>query len=349
MHTTRKPELMNIVTVFRLAQAVVNRIPEPMGRALFDVVGIAAGLSNTAGVKQLRLNLERVASPQGQVCNGQSSGGDGGSRACPVALVRRRLLSVRAMRSYMRYYYEAFRLPALTWEQIEARVRADGRENLIRTLADGPAAGALMHAGNWDLAGAWATVAAAPVHTIVEKLEPEELFQIFVDFRVNLGMTITPLVKGGGALHTIETAMGEGRVFAPLLADRDLAASGIEVNLAGHAALVAPGPALLAQRTGRPIVPIYVSYERISGERAQRAGSRWGIVLHIETPIWPAVGTDAATADKNADLARMTQEWIDALEPHLRAHLIDWHMLQKVFVADLDPERLARARARAAE
>ena len=48
-------------------------------------------------------------------------------------------------------------------------------------------------------------------------------------------------------------------------------------------------------------------------------------------------------------MRRMSQEWMDQFEPWLRAHLEDWHMLQRVFVSDLDPERLARARARAAE
>lgn len=43
----------------------------------------------------------------------------------------------------------------------------------------------------------------------------------------------------------------------------------------------------------------------------------------------------------------MSQEWLSQLEPLVIEHLEDWHMLQKVFVEDLDPERLARARAKA--
>jgi KDO2-lipid IV(A) lauroyltransferase len=36
-----------------------------------------------------------------------------------------------------------------------------------------------------------------------------------------------------------------------------------------------------------------------------------------------------------------------AFEQEITEHPEDWHMLQKVFVNDLDPERLARSRARA--
>lgn len=319
---------MNVVTVFRLASAMVDKLPEKAGRAVFDVLGTALGLSGTAGVRQLRANQARVLDRT-----------DGPVRA--------RLRSAEAMRSYMRYYYEVFRLPSLTWDQIQARVRVEGRENIDPELAEGSVTGALMHAGNWDLAGAWATRDLAPVHTIAEKLEPPELFEGFLRFREGLGLTIYPLVKGGRALRELEKDMAQGPCFTPLLADRDLTASGIEVTLAGHRALVAPGPALLAQRTGRPILPVFSSYERISGERAARAGTTWGMVLTICAPVRPEVDVEAPQAERRADLKRMSQEWIDALEPHLRAHLADWHMLQKVFVADLDPERLARARARA--
>ncbi|MGO1179235.1 MAG: phosphatidylinositol mannoside acyltransferase, partial [Cellulosimicrobium funkei] len=39
----------------------------------------------------------------------------------------------------------------------------------------------------------------------------------------------------------------------------------------------------------------------------------------------------------------------DALSVAIREHPQDWHMLQKVFVDDLDPERYARTRAAAGE
>ena len=320
---------MNIVTVFRLASAVVDKLPEKAGRAIFDMLGTALGLSGIAGVRQLRANQSRILDR-------------------PDGRVRARRRSAQAMRSYMRYYYEAFRLPSLTPEQIRARVRVEGREKIDAELASGSVTGALMHAGNWDLAGAWATRDLAPVHTIAEKLEPPELFEGFLRFRQGLGLTIYPLVKGARALRELEKDMDEALCFTPLLADRDLTASGVEVTLCGHKALVAPGPALLAQRTGRPIMPIFSSYERISGERAKAAGTTWGMLLTACEPVCPEVGAEASEAERQADLARMSQEWVSALEPHLRSHLADWHMLQKVFVADLDPERLARARARAA-
>ncbi len=42
----------------------------------------------------------------------------------------------------------------------------------------------------------------------------------------------------------------------------------------------------------------------------------------------------------------MTQACADVLGAVVREHTEDWHMLQRVFLEDLDPERLAAAEAR---
>jgi len=43
----------------------------------------------------------------------------------------------------------------------------------------------------------------------------------------------------------------------------------------------------------------------------------------------------------------MTQQMAAVFEQAILEHPEDWHMLQRLFVADLDPERLARFRGRA--
>ena len=54
------------------------------------------------------------------------------------------------------------------------------------------------------------------------------------------------------------------------------------------------------------------------------------------------------SGDRRQKAAAMTQQVADFFEEQVRQHPDDWHMLQKVFVADLDPQRLAAARARLA-
>ena len=321
---------MDVVRAFALARAAVERLPESVGRALFSAAGTAMGLSGSAGARRLRANQARIRPGLGPV--------------------RARLLSAAAMRSYMRYYYECFRLPVLGEDRILPRVQLDNDAELRADLASGRSAtAALVHAGNWDMAGAWACIDLAPVHTLAERLEPAGLYEDFLRFRTGLGMTIYPVVRGGGGLRALEEDMAAGVCFTPILADRDLTASGVEVRLAGHAMLVAPGPALLAQRTGCAIYPVFSRYERLARRRRAAAGTRWGLRLTVGEPVRAETTPDSDSRERAADVRRMSQEWMDQFEPWLRAHLEDWHMLQRVFVSDLDPERLARARARAAE
>ena len=68
-----------------------------------------------------------------------------------------RALSRRAMRSYARYWLEAFRLPVMPVDRLVGGMRDTGH---VRAAFEYLAAGrgvvfALPHMGNYDLAGAW--------------------------------------------------------------------------------------------------------------------------------------------------------------------------------------------------
>src|SRR5258708_13285660 len=69
-------------------------------------------------------------------------------------------------------------------------------------------------------------------------------------------------------------------------------------------------------------------------------GERWGGRIHEEIPV-------AEAGERWQKSAAMTQQIARVFEQGIREHPADWHMLQRVFVSDLDPQRLATARARA--
>ena len=108
----------------------------------------------------------------------------------------------------------------------------------------------------------------------------------------------------------------------------------------GETARVAAGPAALATATGARLCPVTIHYERLEGARRRAAGSPWGIVLTFHPPLPVPAGLPRAEA-----VARLTQAWVDVVADGIAAHPQDWHMLQKVFVADLDPERYAKTLA----
>ncbi len=104
------------------------------------------------------------------------------------------------------------------------------------------------------------------------------------------------------------------------------------------------GPAALAVSTGAPLCSASITYERLTGARRRAAGTAWGVVIEFGRLL--SVPDDVPRSDR---VAVLTQAWVDDLGRGISRAPQDWHMLQKVFVADLDPERYARTRAAAGE
>jgi KDO2-lipid IV(A) lauroyltransferase len=281
-------------------------MPERAAYALFD--RIADLTVRRGGAARLRANYARVRPELDD--------------AALDAIVR------EGMRRYLRYYCEAFRLQDLTPDEILARVRAEG-DGPVREVIDGGGSviAFLGHMGNWDLAGAWGTTSLGTVTTVVERLEPEEVFEDFLAFRESLGMTIIPLTGGVNPFPALREAARRPGII-PLLADRDLTARGVEVDFCGSPARMAPGPAALALAERRPLHPVSIRHEP--------RGGGWGIVITFH----PAVGAPPPGTTRERATA-MTQECADVLGAAVREHTADWHMLQRVFLDDLDRDRLS--------
>jgi KDO2-lipid IV(A) lauroyltransferase len=289
----------------------VRALPEGLAYGSFALIADAAWLRRGKGVLRLEANLARAAPAAG-----------------PAQL---RALSRLAMRSYLRYWCDAFRLPGWSRERIVDTCRVDGRDILDRAFSGGNGVVvALAHQGNWDHAGAWSTLELAKVTTVAESLRPKELFDRFVAYREGLGMEIIALTRDGAVLFRLIRCVKAGG-FVPLLADRDLTDSGVMVKLLGEPARMAAGPAALALATKAPLLPINIYYERLPPGRA----ARWGIVLKVHEPVRVPEG------DRNTQIAAMMQVCADRLGAGIAQHPQDWHMLQRIFEADLQPAQPA--------
>ncbi|MBV2364857.1 phosphatidylinositol mannoside acyltransferase [Streptomonospora nanhaiensis] len=288
--------------VYLLGWRVVRYAPERAGRRAAQAVADHLWRRRGAGVRRLEANLRRVAGPG----------------AAPEHI---RALSRAGMRSYLRYFYEVFRLPALPPAEIAARVECTGLERVQEALAAGRGVvAALPHMGNWDLAGAWVARQQIPPTTVAERLRPEALFARFVAFREGLGMEVLPLTGAGNHIAgVLARRLRAGRLVC-LLADRDLTATGLEVEFFGEPARLPAGPAVLAERTGAALLPVAPWYD----------GDLLRVEVHPEIPV-----PEAPTRAERVRL--MTQKLARAFEAAIAAHPEDWHMLQPVFSADTPP------------
>lgn len=314
---------MNVASVYTFAWRNAAKIPEPVLRGLFTLVADVTWLRHGKSVRRMEANYSRVRPD------------------LDAAAVRR--LSRAGMRSYMRYFREAFTLQSISPEGLRARVRVEGYDEHVRPVVDGGGAVslALGHLGNWDLAGAYGSQYLASVLTVAERLKPDELFDEFVRFRGSLGINVLAL-GSHDVLASLIRGAKEGSKLIPLLSDRDLTSRGIEVDLAGHRARVAAGPALVGLEAGVPVHAVGITYERLRGARRRAAGTPWGIVIRFYPPL--PVPDAGLPRDERARL--LTQGWVDQLTRTIVEHTQDWHMLQRVFVADLGPARQGPADTR---
>ncbi|MFE2144142.1 phosphatidylinositol mannoside acyltransferase [Streptomyces sp. NPDC059456] len=286
--------------LYGLGWAGVKKLPEPaavaLGRRMADYTWKKRGKS----VLRLEANLARVVPDAGPE--------------------RLRELSRAGMRSYMRYWMESFRLPAMDPVRFGTDVEIKDDHILREAVASGRGViVALPHLANWDLAGAWVTGhLGLPFTTVAERLKPESLYDRFVAYRESLGMEVLPH-NGPSSFGTLARRLRSGGLIC-LVADRDLSASGVRVDFFGSAARMPAGPALLAQQTGAALLPVTLYY----GESPQLRGR-----IHPEVPV-------PRTGDRTEKTAAITQAMADAFAQGIAEHPEDWHMLQRLWLDDLE-------------
>lgn len=277
-------------------------LPAPLARALFNAIADYA-CDYGRGMEQLRRNLMRVVGPEN---------------------VTRQLVR-DSMRSYMRYWLEAFRLPDMHQDpQLQQQLvdSIEGKHYLDESIKAGRGVIlALPHSGNWDMAGVCLVSLQGQFTTVAERVRPEVLFQAFVDFRTKLGFDVIPLSGGEVSPFARLKEVVEQGGFAVLLAERDLSGSGIEVEFFEDTASVASGPARLAYETGAPLHVVHTWFKPDDTDGTQR----WG--LSVSAPL------------KAGDVQGYAQQMADGFAENIAKHPADWHMLQPLFNADIRRRR----------
>ncbi|RBY88332.1 phosphatidylinositol mannoside acyltransferase [Blastococcus sp. TF02A-26] len=283
--------------------SAVKALPEPVARGGFDAAFAWVARRDGRGVRQLRANLRVIT---------------GGT----LDEAELDALTLRAMRSYGRYWQETFRLPRLSRERILRDVEVVGGEHLDRVLAEGrPVIAALPHSGNWDAAAVWFVERlGGPFLTVAERLEPESLYRRFLEFRESLGMRVVPLTGGPRPSATVLREWLDGGGTVCLLSDRDLPGNGIPVTFAGRPTTMPGGPAVLAAQTGAALLPMVCSFT----ERG------WRLTWTPEVPV----GTSGRLRER---VTAATQAVADAFASTIARQPEDWHVLGRIW-PDVPPD-----------
>jgi lauroyl/myristoyl acyltransferase len=236
----------------------------------------------------------------------------------PIGSTRLEGLVADAYRSYARYWLETFRLVRENREFFLERTRIRGADNLASAMAEGRGAiVAIAHLGNWDAAGAWGGAAGYRIVTVAEPLRPRRMFDFFVGHREKLGMTIHAAQPG--ATDVLADA-ARGGALVPILADRDLRARGPIVEFFGEEANFPAGPAIVALKSGSPLLVAGIYSEVVNGKRG------WLIEFSGPLPV--------ASERSDAGIAEVTQRIAHALEDLVVKRPEEWHVFQPFWRAD---------------
>ena len=280
---------------------LVRALPEKFAYACFERIGTITLRRNAAPIRRLRSNLQRVCPEKDNAAMDQ--------------------LMVEAVSSYMRYWCDTFRSPDWSKERVKETVTVTREELLTEPMRDGRGVViTLPHAGNWDHAGSYFCGMGFPLVTVAERVKPEALFNKFLEYRQNMGMEV--LALDGRSMGTLMQRARDGALIA-LVADRDLSRSGIDVDFFGHPARMPAGPALLAVRTGIPLVTAFVSYIATG--------------IHVEFNS-VAIPTEGSESER---IAQVVQSCANIFAQGITKAPQDWHMLQRIWIDGDFQERSA--------
>jgi KDO2-lipid IV(A) lauroyltransferase len=279
--------------LYLFAWKVIGVLPEKSAYKLANVISDRVYSKNSKGVKRLRSNYRRVM----------------------PNISERQLdeLTKDGMRSYLRYWFDTFRLNKWSKSRI-IETTFVVRENLLRdpiATKEGCII-ALPHAGNWDHAAAYFCSTGITLTAVVEKLKPEAIFKKFLAYRQSIG--IEAISHKEKTIPILMERLNQGKLIA-LVADRDMSRNGIEVNFLGGIAKMPAGPAILALKTGSPLITAYIRYLEKGIE-----------ITFDETIKLPVAGSE------EEQIKIVTQSMADNFAKRIKASPVDWHMLQRIWV-----------------
>lgn len=291
--------------LYGLAWFLVKRLPNKITLYVFRKIADYSYKKDLTGVQQLRANLSfmlNLSNNSNELENYVKEG----------------------MRSYLRYWQEAFRLPKWDKNYLERNIRIKGRINLDAAQNSGkPLVTAVAHMGNWDAAGFWYTSNFGPLTTVAERLKPESLFTRFVKFRNSFDIEIIPTSGETDIFMKLVRRAKEGRMIA-LVADRDISKNGIEIIYGNSKTTFPVGPAAIVATVGGLILPMS-SYYDFDGK--------------LTFEFFPTLSPNQDSS-KEKNILNLTQELAKIFESEIKKHPKDWHLLQRVWKDVLPLKRL---------
>jgi KDO2-lipid IV(A) lauroyltransferase len=189
-------------------------------------------------------------------------------------------------------------------------VEVEGTEHVRVALAQGRGVFYLTaHFGNWELLAAAHRRAGGALSVVVRPLDNPFLEALLARGRQRSGVRLIPK---RAAVPGVRAALARGDCVGILL-DQDGGPAGVPVPFFGRPASTSRSLAVLALKTGAPVIPAFIRRLPTGGHR---------ITLEPVVPL-------SVSGDREADVAACTARFTAVIERHVRAHPEQWFWVHR--------------------
>ena len=217
----------------------------------------------------------------------------------------RRALVRQVFGHFGRLLFELLKFSGLSREDVLSLVEFEGAERIREAHAQGR--GALLftgHFGFWEINAIAHAAAFAPMGVLARPLDNIRLHNLLEQMR---GCTGNSVIYRRGALRRVLKALNANHAIAMLIDQHIQAPEAVSVNFFDRPAATTLALAVLALRTGAPVIPVFA---------LPLPGGRYRLVY--EHPVDPP-------ADDSPEAIRdFTQRCTDVLEMQVRRHPELW-------------------------
>lgn len=219
-----------------------------------------------------------------------------------------------AMIGYTKLLADFVLLPSLTPERVRQMVEWEGIEHIHEAREKGKGMIVVTpHFGNWDIAAAATSALGLPLTAVTETYGSPDLNRRVVESRRHIGINVVPL--GVTAGKAVINALRRNELVALVCDLPPREGRRVRVRICGQDAVVPAGPALLALRTGAPVLPFVCR---------RLADDRYRVEVQSQVEFHP-------TGRKDRDVAALAQAIMDRFEPVLRANPEQWYLFSPMW------------------
>lgn len=220
---------------------------------------------------------------------------------------QRRVLARRVMIRLMRMLFEIGRYARFSGEEMSRWVRVEGQEHIRDALAQGKGVLVLTaHFGNWEYLPIGADLIQVPLSIVYRPLDFQPLDRVIARLRSKFGAELIPSSRG--AMRGILRALAKGRIVAMLMDQNVDWYEGVWVDFFGKPACTNKGMAVIAIKTGAPVVPVFMLPD---------GDNRFVITFQ------PAMHL-SVTGDRTSDIETNTALFTQVIEAMIRRHPDQW-------------------------